>query len=346
MQEVAVIGLGKLGLPLAVCLADGGLRVHGVDLRGTDVLDTPEPCVKELAERLMPSGRLTIGTEVPRDIDNVIILVNTPVINSVYSTHQIEHALSTVPKGTFTVLSSTVSPGTCSRLGVDAYVPDFIALGQAVQGFKYPDVYIIGYDAPSSLERADKIFSHAHLVLRRPTGLGFRDAELAKIFLNNYIAMKISYANMISQYTSDSSAICKALGGDPRIGKAYFTPGPPWGGQCFPRDVGVLSNFTGQAGQLGRAVGEINNVQYFHMLKYVTDRAKGSVCVKGLAFKPGTDCTDNSPGMWLVAKLKELGYQVTADEEIADTIVHTHPAVQGSTGPSDRLTINIWSMGS
>lgn len=342
--KVTLIGLGKLGLPLAVCLAQGGVQVTGVDLRD-DVLETPEPGLREAAEKCIANGSLILGTSGPSDA--YIILVNTPEKNGTFSTEQIESALETVPKGEFIILSSTVSPGTCDHLGVDAYVPDFVALGTVLRDFMHPSIFLVGARSPEAGQKAAAIISHAHRSRCLPSHMSLKDAEYAKVFLNNYIALKISYANLIAQYTEDPVAVCKALGQDPRIGAKYFKPGPPWGGQCFPRDVRVLSNMPGNAGDLGEVIDAINETQYAWLLDLVKSRAKGRILICGLAFKPGTDCCDNSPGTWLLHKLQSEGYDVrgwdpcTSDCELEgiDTIVNLHsfdcPTYNG-------LVINPW----
>ncbi len=372
MPDIAFIGLGKLGLPMAACLADAGNIVHGVDYAADRILQTlpnnPEPGLTELVGQVLASGRLTIESRYSEfrergNVDAVVVLVNTPEVDGKFSLVQVESAIQSIVQhlgqNIPVILSSTVSPGSCSYLqqkyGIQnlVYVPDFVALGNVIHDFQHPDVFIIGGSSGSggSGGSGDTVVQSMH---KRPVAahhLSLYDAEVAKVLLNNYIALKISYANLVDQLANDPQAVAAAIGSDPRIGKKYFKPGLPWGGQCFPRDVRVMSTLYPPLSEL---LTLINDQQYARLLAYVLHRVDVSykIAVLGTGFKPDTDCTDNSFGVWLIKELIGLGYDVTGYDlpalsdntlDAYDTIIITHddPRLHGFCA-KDKL-IDLWS---
>lgn len=338
-MKLGFIGLGKLGLPMAFCLAEGGNTVYGVDYNmpaysEPDLIDAVDYC-----ENLHISNSYD---SLPKDLDAIVILVNTPEIDGKFSLCQIESVLTelTTHLDTLIILCSTVSPGSCKllkekyQLSKLAYVPDFVALGQVVEDFQFPEVCIVSSDESSLAREAAKIITTMHLQTCDIHYLTFEDAELAKILLNNYIALKISFANLIDQLTDNPKAVAEALGSDPRIGSAYLKPGLPWGGQCFPRDVEVMSHIYRP---LASFVQTINDRQYLKLLDYVIERIKKDdyILVLGMGFKPDTNCRDHSFGVWLVEQLKRRNYPVVGWDRYdnvpleqlitqSDTVIITH----------------------
>jgi len=99
--------------------------------------------------------------------------------------------------------------------------------------------------------------------------MNLTNAEISKLCNNNYISMKISYANTIAQYcdkipNADAAAVLNCVGDDPRIGNKYLKPGLGYGGYCFPRDQKAFihsSNKHGIVPSLALATEEVN---HFH----------------------------------------------------------------------------------
>jgi UDPglucose 6-dehydrogenase len=348
MATIGFIGLGKLGLPMACCLEAAGNIVLGVDYaveqRIKEARDSKEPGLQEMfGVAMSQAGGLSIADTYKlwrnEPLDIIIILVNTPVVNGEFSLVQVESALQSViqnvPAASLSqlpiVISSTVSPGSCSYLSKAygilnlCYIPDFVALGSVIHDFQNPEVFIVGAEDQGLAERVIHIVKTMHVTREAnapPAILNLRDAELAKVFLNNYIAMKISYANLIDQLCEDGNEVTRALGEDSRIGSKYFKPGLPWGGQCFPRDVAVMQHIYPQ---LAEFIEGVNNLQYKTILDRVleTVSVEDSILVLGMGFKPHTDCQDNSFGVWLVAELLARGYRVQgADYEALDDVLN------------------------
>jgi nucleotide sugar dehydrogenase len=131
------------------------------------------------------------------------------------------------------------------------YNPEFIAQGEIVQGFKHPDMILVGTHIPNILTPIlTDIYTR---MTNTPPEFFFMtplEAEIVKISLNGFITTKISFANMISDLCDQAGAnkhtVLKAIGTDSRIGRKYFNPGLSFGGPCFPRDTKALKQLIDQ----------------------------------------------------------------------------------------------------
>ena len=143
------------------------------------------------------------------------------------------------------------------------YNPEFVALGSVVAGFERPELILIGESHPAAGSEVERILRR--VVRNNPPvhHMSFVSAEIAKLALNNFLTIKISFANFLSQICSridgaDIDAITSALADDSRIGGKYLRAGPPFGGPCFPRDVIALAALAQQTGQPMRLFEEIS----------------------------------------------------------------------------------------
>ncbi len=230
MERLSVIGLGKLGLPMAVLFAHKGFKVIGVDMdpqlvEAVNKKRCPiyEPEVPQLLRSL--GEYLTATNHYGKAIDNseaTFIVVPTPSEESGgFSTKYVRAAGEKIAnnlkhKDNFhlVVLTSTVLPGGTDSLrellerdsgkkcGVDfglCYSPEFIALGSVLRGLSNPDLVLIGQSDTRSGEMLSEIYQKVCENSPPIVRTNFYNAELGKILLNAYITMKISFANTISE---------------------------------------------------------------------------------------------------------------------------------------------------
>lgn len=270
---VSVIGLGKLGLPLAACLAAKGCSVIGVDVNrkiidavGRGESPHREPGVTGLLQKSKGRVRATADVRIAVRESRITFLVTaTPSLRTGhFSVRQLLPAAKAVgkalrDKGEYHVVAvtSTVSPGTTrsdvlpaiehasgKRCGVDfglCYNPEFIALGSVVRDFLNPDFVLIGEYDKRSGESVAPVYERVcenNPPIRR---MSIENAELSKIALNSFVTMKIAFANVLSELCEripggDVDLVTQALGYDRRIGPHYFSGGLGFGGPCFPRD--------------------------------------------------------------------------------------------------------------
>ena len=235
-MKIGIIGLGKLGSCLAEVLAEH-YEVMGVDRYAKGI------------KNITTSTSFSIlkGCKV------VFNVVNTPSLsngdfNNEYLFESINQAKPYLNCKVFVVVS-TVMPGTCEEVSkmLDCkicYNPEFIRLDSIIEDMKNPDFVLIGEEDKKSgkiLERIYKKFTDAPM-----KHMSCKSAEFAKIVLNSYITMKITFANTIGliskQIGTDAEKILDAVGQDHRIGTSYFKSGGAYGGPCFPRDNIAFSN--------------------------------------------------------------------------------------------------------
>lgn len=354
-MNLAVIGLGKLGLPLA-CLHAESSRVYGIDVNkfavgqinvGTSPVE--EPGLEALLHRVQRTGFFSAHHDysVIKDCDASLIIVPTPSRGNgsfdadyVYQACRgIGNVIKNKTDRHVVVVCSTVMPGTCAthvrqileettgkkvggeELGL-IYSPEFIALGSVIDDMRFPDMILIGESDPESgklYEHIARRIANVAPVMPHAFHMSLTSAEIAKISVNSYVTMKISFANglaeLCEQYVgADALQIAKAIGADRRIGRAYLTPGTAFGGPCFPRDNRALAFAGEQVGvalPLTEATDEVNRRQVQTMLNRIKPYNRQHIGILGLSYKPGTAVTEESYGVQLAQALHQAGYTVT-----------------------------------
>lgn len=359
IQNVSIIGLGKLGGSMAAGMASRGFNVIGVDVNrhAVDAVNAGRAPVQEtgLGEMIAANQsriRATMSTEeAVLGSDISFVIVPTPSDDRGAFTLQyakfafkaLGQALKKKAGYHVIVLTSTVLPGATrhgllpileaesgKKCGPDfglCYNPEFIALGSVIRDFLNPDFYLLGqFDQRSGdmLEAVHHGVSVNHAPVKRMT---IENAELAKIAVNSYVTMKISFANMLADFCEhipggDVDVVSDALGMDKRIGRKYLTGGFGFGGPCFPRD-NVALNFMGQQLGVDSRLLKVND-DYNRSLshRYVEQLraylpAGATVAVLGLAYKPLSHVIDESPGIYLCRALSEAGYRVIGHDQLA-----------------------------
>jgi UDPglucose 6-dehydrogenase len=359
MTGVSVVGLGKLGAPLLAVLARQGFEVYGVDLNPqtvakiqSGVAPVEEPKLHDLLTT--HRARIRATADWREAVDNselTYLLVPTPSgadggFKNDYLFAAIDE-IGAVLRGKagyhLVVVSSTVMPGSVGgpirdrleaaarkRVGCDlglCYNPEFVTLGNVVEGLLRPDFVLIGESdaqAGAMLEAVSRRIVGDHVPIAR---MNFVNAELAKIAVNTYVTMKISFANMLAEVCdslagADADVVTGALGRDSRIGGKYLRGATGYGGPCFPRDTVAFATMARQAGteaSLALATHAINERQLQRIVAIVAEHVGpgARVAVLGLAYKPDTPVTDHAQGVMLAGALDKMGYHVVAHDPLA-----------------------------
>jgi UDPglucose 6-dehydrogenase len=327
--RISVIGLGKLGAPMAAVLAVKGFEVVGLDLNdkyvsaiNTGVAPVQEPRLQEFIDKGRSRLRATHSyDEAVLNSDITFVIVPTPsdkdrVFSNKYvlsAIRAIGHALRGKP-GRHVVVK--VGP----QLGL-AYNPEFIALGTVVRDMLRPDFILIGESDAATGEMLESIYKRScenEPVVRR---MNFVNAELTKISVNTYVTTKISYANMLAEMCdhlpgADVDVVSTAVGSDTRVGSKYIKGAIGYGGPCFPRDnkaFAALGRKLGVRCDLAEATDAINDHQIERLIGAVQAHAApgAKVAVLGLSYKPDTQVVEESQGVALASKLSAEGYVVT-----------------------------------
>jgi UDPglucose 6-dehydrogenase len=157
--------------------------------------------------------------------------------------------------------------------------------------------------------------------------MSLENAELAKIAVNSFVTMKISFANMLAEFCEkipegNVDVVSDALGMDKRIGRKYLTGGLGFGGPCFPRD-NVALDFMGKTLGVDSALLRENDAYNRRLAARLVEKirphipAGASVGVLGLAYKPHSHVVEESPGVAICQALADQGYRVLGHDPLA-----------------------------
>jgi UDPglucose 6-dehydrogenase len=356
IQKISVVGLGKLGSCIAATFAERGFDVLGVDIDAEKVRRINEglPPVEEplLAETIAAGRKRLRATQDHREAVATDVSFFIPPSSSLpdgsFTNEFLLRAMQPIAaavrekgkRGHLFVCNSTTTPGAVDQVlkpmlereiggicGSDfglCYNPEFIALGNVVKGLLEPDMVLIGESDPESGAALEQLYKKYNRNSPHVARMSIVSAELAKISLNSYITMKISFTNQLRMIAdrfpgADIHAILEAIGSDSRIGQKYLRAGLSFGGPCFPRDNRLLAYSARQKGveaPLAEASDHVNqqaNLDLFQKIKKMV-APTDTVAVLGLSYKPDTYITEESAGLALAQQLKRNGYRVVVHD--------------------------------
>jgi nucleotide sugar dehydrogenase len=335
MEKIAVVGIGKLGLCLALNLERAGFHVLGIDIRqdyvdalNKKVFKSDEPLVEEY---LHQSVNFTATTDITAlqhyESKLIFITVATPsTTEGGYDHSQVERVLNQIAglsapsHTTHLIVGCTVMPGFChyaaekmSPLNYTVnYNPEFIAQGTIITNQQYPDLVLIGEanaEAGNTIEAVYRKMCRNNPTYCRMDPLS---AEIAKLATNCFLTMKISFANSIGDLAqtagADEEKILAAIGADSRIGHKYLRYGFGYGGPCFPRDNRALQLYADRFGMrlpLSAAADEINHLHLqFQVRQWMNRTSEGETVVfEEVSYKKGTSQIEESQKLKLAAAL-------------------------------------------
>jgi len=249
---------------------------------------------------------------------------------------------STVPARTGLALSralSAYSKNSNVKFRV-ASNPEFLQEGTAVADFFHPDRIVVGVEDPCSAAELREIYRPIlERSFRCPVHNGtcppgrkaeflvttINSAELIKHASNSFLALKISYANVIADLCEKIGAnveeVTHAMGLDPRIGGQFLKAGLGYGGFCLPKDVQAFIHLSASVGvdfDILKATESVNKQRidrYFEKIRQALWVVKDKrVAVLGLAFKANTDDIRFAPALEVVRRLLEEGAVVHATD--------------------------------
>ena len=271
-MKICVVGLGKLGAPMAAVYRAAGHEVTGCDLNEefVDKIKHGVAPVDEtgLQDLLNTCGHIPAFTDIGKAAANaeiVFVIVPTPstedgsftaehVRNALFALaaryayagesrrYLVVNVVSTVSPGTMQNLVGEFEAATGGTCGHDfgvVYNPEFIALGSVIKDLRRPSFVLVG---ESDKRSGDVMEAFYETITGAPVKrMSLVSAEIAKLSLNVALTQRISFANTVSELcdrTPGASAtdVLGAIGTDRRIGPRYLGSGPAYGGPCFPRD--------------------------------------------------------------------------------------------------------------
>jgi UDP-N-acetyl-D-glucosamine dehydrogenase len=362
--RIGILGMGYVGMPLAVVFAEAGFNVLGIDpdQRKTDTFNKGMSYIQdvptETVARLHKDGKLNMTTDFSalKDLDAVCICVPTPLRQTgdpdmSFINSATEQLAKYVHKGMVIVLESTTYPGTTRELvlpkltegsglkaGEDLFIcfsPERVDPGRK-DWTTLNTPKVIGGITDACVEVAQAWYGAAIKTIVPVSSA--EAAEMAKLLENTFRMINIGLVNelaiMCERLGVDVWEVIEAAATKP-FGFMKFTPGPGLGGHCIPIDPLYLSwkmkemNYNARFIELA---SEINT----NMPRYVVSRIldamndrrkvlKGSkVLVLGVAYKPDIDDVRESPALDVIALLKKKGAQVSYHDPYIPQIHHEH----------------------
>ena len=375
-RRVAVIGLGYVGLPLAISFVEAGLTVDGVDAdeaRITELNEGRSPIDDVTNARLKAALERGLGVHSPEDTDlrtadAIFVCVPTPITTTKDPDLRpvlgaAETICGSIRAGQLIVLQSTTYPGTTSgpfreviersglQAGVDfdlAFAPERVNPGDPASASKAIP-RLVGAVTPSGTARAASLLRYINdnvVEISSPDA-----AELAKLLENVFRNVNIAFVNQLALLCErmglDVWEVINAAATKP-FGFMKFTPGPGVGGHCIPVDPYYLSWRAREFDFIDRFIelaGDINFAMPRHVVDLVAealnDRGKAlkgaKVGILGVAFKPNVRDARNSPAADVIAGIADRGADVRFHDPHVDSFTDAAGIVRAGVSIGDLL---------
>jgi len=374
--RVGIVGLGYVGLPLAVEFAESGFSVIGLDVNSQKVeqLNRGESYIVDIpTERLKPlveSGKLraTTSYEDLRQADTVSICVPTPLLKTKdpdmsYVVESVKAIAEVCHEGMLVVLESTTYPGTTEELILPQLINNGFKVGENVFVAFSPERIdpgnkrfgvrntpkVVGGMTPDCADVAIALYSTAvDKVVRvsSPT-----TAEMVKLLENTFRAVNIGLVNemavMCDKLNVDVWEVIEAANSKP-FGFMPFYPGPGLGGHCIPIDPLYLSwklkalNYTARFIELA---SEINTSMPLYVVDKITEALNddckavrgANIVVLGVAYKRDVDDVRESPALDIISLLHNKGARVAFHDPHVARVRLENNVIAESAAYSDDL---------
>jgi UDPglucose 6-dehydrogenase len=281
-MKINVMGLGKLGFPMAMFLTNSNYKIqcHDINKNLTKNLKENvrnylphESGLKKYLKKIKYIKIFEDSIDSLKECNISFITVPTPSLkNGKFSNKNIINVLKTIAeyiknyrnkKSPFIInINSTVSPGSfdnefnpfMEKMGlinnvdyIFIYNPYFVALGDVLSTLENPDFILVGRNNKEAVRSLNNIYKK---IYAKPNlkEMSLKEAELTKLLINCYLTSKISFTNFVKEIgekfkINSVTNILDAIGSDKRIGKNYLKSGGPFSGPCFPRDNKALKSF-------------------------------------------------------------------------------------------------------
>lgn len=354
-KSVAVIGLGYVGLPLALLAAKKNYHVVGIDADARKV--------KKINQKISPIGDDSIADELRQtdvrattefadvvDVETIIVCVPTPVDHNCFPDltpvkDACEGIAQFLTDGQLVIIESTINPGVCeevvlpileangAKCGVDFYLahcPERINPGDAKWNVSNIPRVVGGYDAPS-LTKATTFYQSILSAAVKPMD-SLREAEAVKVVENSFRDINIAFVNELAMSFSklgiDVVNVIDGAATKPFSFMAHY-PGAGVGGHCIPVDPYYLIEYAKQNGfehTFLKAARKINKA----MPKFAVDQlltamdaagvTKPRVLVLGLSYKPNIGDLRESPSLEIIRLLRAQNLEVVAYDPYVEDV--------------------------
>ena len=357
--NLAVIGLGYVGLPLAIEAANNKLKVAGYDINESvvDSLNKSSSHVEDITDKVLQDALskdflITTDSSVLGESEFIVISVPTPLTDYQPDLSYVEAATKSISenltKGQIIILESTTYPGTTLEIvkpileknsnlvaGEDfllGYSPERIDPGNKEWTFKNTPKIVSGINE-KSLKKISEFYNS--IIDEVVEVSGTREAEMVKLIENTYRQVNIAMVNELAILSNmldiDIWEVVDAAKTKP-FGFQSFRPGPGVGGHCIPVDPKYLSFKTRQIGQPVRFVElaqEINNSMPNYVISRISELMNrkekllknSKILILGVAYKKDIGDTRESPAIDIIESLLEKSAEVSFYDPYVDELI-------------------------
>jgi len=348
-MQIALVGLGYVGLVSGVCLAGIGHDVIGYDIqpKKIDLINSSqapvfEPELQHLLQSTVAVGTFRAKSNISETVTNaecILVCVGTPArSDGSADLTQLMNALQDIGEhldkaADYPVIAirSTVLPGTlhqCTEFlemvsgltaGQDFGIvsnPEFLREGSALEDFYHPSYIVVSDEDPRAVATMRKLYAG----IDAPVRLGpSSSVEMLKYLSNAWHATKVAFAN-------EAGALCKGCEIDGmqvmqmlcedrklNISSAYLTPGFAYGGSCLPKDLQALIHLAEEKGMDAPLLSQVvtsNAAHIQHSVRLIESTNNRKLGFLGLTFKENTDDLRESPTVVVVEMLLKKGYEI------------------------------------
>lgn len=367
--RVGVVGLGYVGLPLALAFVDAGYEVVGVDVSNQRIeqLQSGKSYLKDVSDKTVESGLNsgfdpTTTYESLSDIEAVSICVPTPLRKSgqpdvSYVVDATERLTEVLPQECLIILESTVYPGATEEVVANEFVSNGLEIGKDIFIAFSPEridpgneTYgvtgipkVIGGVTAACGDRAVALYNQVfEETVRVPTS---SEAEFVKLLENTFRSVNIGLINELAltadQMDLDIWEVIDAAATKP-FGYMPFYPGPGLGGHCIPVDPQQLSWKAKQQGFETRFIDLADRINR-SMPGHVVDRVAAllnkqgvavlgaDILVLGVAYKPDVSDTRESPALDVIDLFRSRGANVRYHDPHVPTVSAADWAYESAT---------------
>ena len=345
MENISLIGIGKLGLCLALTFEKYGYNVLGCDVNAEYVQQINDKTFNSdeygVNEALLKAKNFEATTGIRRCVEHsnaLFLLVATPSLpNGKYDHYQIESVIEQLlllPAPTehkHLIVCCTTMPEYCDTVQEKlhnhnytvSYNPEFIAQGTILRDQENASLVLIGEGSAEAGDLIQEIYEKTTITTPKVARMSRHQAEICKIGLNCFLTTKISFANMIGDIAHfaglDPTPILKAIGSESRISPLYLNYGYGYGGPCFPRDNRALAIYADEKGVdalISRASDEFNTQHLKNQIELFKQQNNISrpVMFESVTYKPQSTMLVESQQLLFAKAIAEEGYKVIIRE--------------------------------
>jgi len=361
-MNLAFIGIGKLGICISALFSKNGYLISAYDKSvnsSSDLLSDSrlrEPGLNIIKNNIKKFKiKKSLGSAIG-SAETVFVCINTPSLScGKYDTSGLFEICQKIKekniKNKTLVIVCTTNPGDCEKMQDIlrenminvVYTPEFIAQGSIIEDLSNPDMAIYGGEEDACRKIAE-IYRKTFNKKVTEFYMSHTSAEIAKIAINSFLTIKISFANSIGQImhksdqTQEIKKVLTAIGSDSRIGQKFLNFGFGFGGPCLPRDNVALYEHAKSKGvnfNLGIAADELNKIHEDFLVEMLVSQNKKNLpfYFQTIFYKKGTKISSPSQRKNICVQLLDKGYDVivkewTDDPEITNRVAFGVPTME------------------